>query len=159
VANRFFNKTRKLFNILSSLFFTIVVESVFIASDQRGFFLKESMKRHFAKKIEFNDLGVHSIEPVFFPLIGVKLGKTISSEGGGKKGIVLCEKGIEMNAIINKFPGAKSAFIMDGRAAKIARERHDANVACMSIQNVNEMLAARIIEVFLKTEYIGNREK
>ncbi len=135
------------------------MESVFIASDQAGFFLKERIKQRFSKKILFTDLGVHSTEPVFYPLVGAKLGKKISTESGNKKGIVFCDNCFEMNAIINKFPKAKSALIMDDRAAKIAREMHDANVACMGIHSMNEMLAARIIEVFLRTEFRENKKK
>ena len=115
----------------------IFVENVFIAADQAGFFLKERMKQRFAKKIAFTDLGVHSPEPVFYPLVGVKLGKTISAEPESKKGIVFCDKCLEMNAIINKFPKAKSAIILDDRAAKIAREMHGANIACMGIRTMN----------------------
>ncbi len=134
------------------------MESVFIASDQAGFFLKERIKQRFANKIEFNDLGAHSPEPVFFPLVGVKLGKKISSEPN-KIGIVFCDKCLEMNAIINKFPKAKSALILDDRTAKIARQRHGANIACMGVHTMNEMLAARIIEVFLRTEFKENKKK
>lgn len=135
------------------------MESVFIAADQAGFFLKERIKQRFSKKIEFKDLGIYSTEPVFYPLVGVKLGKTISAETGEKKGIVFCDKCLEMNAIINKFPKAKSAVILDDRAAKIAREKNNANIACVGIHTVNELLAARIIEVFLRTEFRENKKK
>ncbi len=131
------------------------METVFVASDHAGFDLKQKLKWRFASQFKFDDLGVFVPEPVDYPAIAASLAGKVSRANGNKKGILICGTGIGMSIVANKFPKVRAALIYDDLSARMAREHNDANVACIGARTMNEMLAVRLIDVFLSSKFIG----
>ena len=74
-----------------------------IASDHRGYKVKEKLKKYFDKKnIEYVDYGTNSIEVVDYPLFAKELCKGVLSKDVDM-GILICGTGIGMSIVANKF--------------------------------------------------------
>jgi len=130
----------------------------YIASDHAGFHLKNSIKASLAKKFQFEDLGVYVAERVDYPEIAVKLAKRVASEKDSL-GVLICGTGLGMSIVANKVPGVRAAVIYDGFVTKMARQHNNANIACLGERNINERLALQLVELFLRTEFEGNKKE
>jgi ribose 5-phosphate isomerase B len=131
-------------------------EPILIASDHAGFELKEKIKWRFAKECKFEDLGVFAPEPIDYPVVAANLAEKVSAKKGEATGILICGTGIGMNIVANKFSNVRAALIYDDLSARMAREHNNANVACLGARTMNEMLAVRLVELFLNTSFVGN---
>ncbi len=57
----------------------------------------------------------------------------------------------------NKIPGARAALCWNEETARLAREHNDANVLCFGGRFVTPDEAARMVRVFLETDFAGGR--
>ena len=77
-----------------------------IASDHRGYKLKEFLKNHL--DYEMIDYGTTSEESVDYPDFGISLGEAVA-KGNTDLGIAICGSGIGISIACNKVKGIRCA--------------------------------------------------
>lgn len=102
-----------------------------IASDHRGYELKQKLIEYLKTDNEILDLGTHSEESVDFPEYGIKLGEAIMHKEADF-GIAICGTGIGISIAANKVKGIMCAKISNKEEAKLAKEHNNTNVIAMS---------------------------
>lgn len=123
-----------------------------IASDHRGFKLKEKLKTYLTKKgYEVLDLGTDSTKSVDYPDFGIALGEKVRD----KKvdfGIAICGSGIGISIACNKVKGVRCAKVNNKKEAKITRLDNNANVIALN-EKMFLFEAKDIVDAFLTTKY------
>lgn len=128
-----------------------------IASDHRGFKLKQKVTKYLTKN-NYNiiDYGTVSTSPVDYPDYALIIGKAIKD----KKityGIIICGTGIGASIACNKIKKVRCAKVSNVKEAKLARLHNDANVIALN-GNLFFPTAKKIINLFL-TEPFSNDER
>ena len=126
-----------------------------IASDHRGYKLKQEIIENLQKEYQILDLGTNSEESVDFPKYGIALGEVIKNKKADL-GIAICGTGIGISIAVNKVKGVMCAKISNIEEAKLAKEHNNANVIALSGKTPKEE-ALKMIEEFLKS--VPNKEE
>ena len=126
-----------------------------IASDHRGYKLKEKLKKYLEKKAyEVVDFGTDSTNSVDYPDFGIALGEAVR-DNQVEYGIAICGSGIGISIACNKVKGVRCAKVNNKREAKYTRRDNNANIIAL-----NEKLflfeAKDIVDAFLNTKYVEN---
>lgn len=133
---------------------------VAIGSDHGGHELKRTIIDHFtSKKISFIDVGIHNKwESADYPLYAAYVAEEISTNRA-EKGILVCGTGIGMSIAANKFKGIRATLVHDVFSAKATREHNDSNILCMGQRVIGEEVALMIVDMWLSTEFEGERHQ
>lgn len=135
------------------------MKKIIIASDHAGFSLKEKLKLYLEKRgFKVEDLGAYSDERCDYPGFAYAVAKKIYA-GKYNRGVLVCKTGIGNSIVANRLPGVRAALCYNVRAARLSREHNDSNILVLGSSFVNEALARRILEVWLKTKFLGGRHK
>lgn len=131
-----------------------------IGSDHAGFDQKERLKAHLtAQGHEVTDVGTASAdESVDYPDFAEQVARAVAS-GTVERGVLVCGTGIGMAIAANKVDGVRAANVTDPEFARLAREHNDANVVAVSGRFVPEQVNEEIVDVFLGTEFGGERHQ
>lgn len=130
---------------------------VVLASDHRGYDLKEKLKKFFNdQNIITIDVGTYSKEGVDYPDMA-KLGIEKVLQDERNVGIFICGTGIGMSIAANRNPKIRAALCYNTDAALYARKHNDANVLVLSSKFTKRKKAINISKVFLMTEFEGGR--
>lgn len=130
---------------------------VALGADHAGYELKEVILKHLeAQRLTVHDLGTNSADSVDYPRYGFSVGKAVG-EGKADLGIVICGTGQGMAIAANKMAGIRAAVCSDTFSARAAREHNDANVLSLGARVIGEGLALDIVDMFLKTKFLGGR--
>lgn len=128
-----------------------------IASDHGGYMLKEHIKAYLAAKgITCEDFGTNSTDSCDYPDFAKPAAEAVAN-GQCEKGIVICTTGIGVSITANKVKGIRCALCTDTLTAEMTRRHNDANMLAMGAGIVGPMLAERIVDTFLSTEFEGGR--
>jgi len=128
-----------------------------IASDHRGFKLKEKLKKYFVKKnIEFIDYGTDSGVSVDYNDYALKVCEAVNSSEVDY-GILICGTGIGMSIMANKVKGIMCAKVDNSKEARLAREHNNANVISFSA-DLLVLEAKDIIDSYLKASFISEEK-
>ena len=124
-----------------------------IASDHRGYKLKEKLKKYLTKKgYEVLDLGTNSTESADYSDYGIALGEKVRDKEV-EFGIAICGTGIGISIACNKVKGIRCARVTNSHDAKETRIHNNANIVAL-----NEKLflfeAKDIVDAFLNTKYV-----
>ena len=124
-----------------------------VGCDHGGYLLKEKVVKHLQDKgYDVEDMGCYSMESCDYPVYGKKVAKSVS-EGKCDRGIVICTTGIGISITANKFKGVRAALCSDCFSAEATRLHNDANVLALGAGVVGELLALKIVDTFLNTEF------
>lgn len=124
-----------------------------VGCDHGGYLLKEKVVKHLQDKgYDVEDMGCYSMESCDYPVYGKKVAKAVS-EGKCDRGIVICTTGIGISITANKFKGVRAALCSDCFSAEATRLHNDANVLALGAGVVGELLALKIVDTFLNTEF------
>jgi ribose 5-phosphate isomerase B len=121
-----------------------------IASDHRGFKLKESIKvllKFWGHK--FEDFGTFNEEPCDYPDFAKAVVDALKN--GYDFGILICGTGIGMSMAANRF-GNRAAVCRTVEDAKLAREHNNANVLCLG---EHTRFSEDVVKAFLETPFSG----
>lgn len=124
-----------------------------IASDHRGFPLKEKLIKHFEKEkdIIIKDYGTNSIESTDYPDYAYKLGTAINNNDI-EFGIAICGSGIGISIALNKMQGIYCAKVSNREEARYTRIDNNTNcVAFGELTDLEEAIA--IVDTFIHTKY------
>ena len=128
-----------------------------IGSDHAGFDAKEKARSELeALGIEVIDKGAYNLESVDYPDFGAAVAQAVAS-GEVDRGVLVCGSGIGISIAANKVPGARAALCWNEETARLAREHNDANVLCFGARFIEPEQAARMIRLFLETDFAGGR--
>jgi ribose 5-phosphate isomerase B len=128
-----------------------------VGSDHAGFEAKEKAKRELESLgVEVVDKGAHSLDSVDYPDFGAAVAQAVAS-GEVERGVLVCGSGIGISIAANKIPGARAALCWNEETARLAREHNDANVLCFGSRFIEPEQAARMVRLFLETEFAGGR--
>lgn len=131
--------------------------SIAVASDHAGYPLKKLVIEYLTeKKVDFHDYGVFSEERVDYPDFGVLVAREVVA-GKHQFGIIICGTGIGISMAANKITGARAALCCNEYMAEMARRHNNANLLALGGRTTTIDLAARMIDVFLNTEFEGGR--
>ena len=130
-----------------------------VGSDHRGFETKQRIKAIISELgHECIDFGTNDSNPVDYPdpayLVSMALSKNQAD-----RAILICATGLGMSIAANKIKGIRAALCHDELSAQISRDHNDANVLCISADQVGEVLLRKIVEVWLNTEFSGGRHE
>lgn len=130
---------------------------IYIASDHRGFKLKETLKVYLVNSgYTIHDLGNdHYDENDDYPDFAVKVAQKISEDSINNRGILLCGSGVGVDVVANKFNNVRSALVFSPDHAYVARNDDDANVLSLPVAMLGEEDAKKIVSVWLQTPFSG----
>lgn len=130
-----------------------------VGSDHAGIQLKESLipvLKSFGCEIE--DVGVHDTASADYPDLAHQVADRVA-QGEADFGVLACSTGVGISIAANKVPGVRAAVVHNEEGALLSRRHNDANVLCLGQKFVSPDLAARIVEIFLNTEFEGGRHQ
>jgi len=130
---------------------------VALGSDHGGYELKGLILKHLeAQGLKVQDFGTYSADPVDYPKYGFSVGSAII-KGEADLGIVICGTGQGISMTANKISGIRAAVCSETFSARMAREHNNANVLSLGARVIGAGLALDIVDIFLKTEFLGGR--
>lgn len=128
-----------------------------IGSDHAGFVLKQHLvERLRAWGHDVDDHGTDSEEPVDYPAICARVGRSVVA-GGADRGIVLGGSGQGEQLAANKVHGVRAALCNDLYLARLSRQHNDANVLALGGRVVAADLASEITALWLATPFDAGR--
>ena len=128
-----------------------------IGCDHGAFALKNKIIQHLEKQgHEVRDFGTYSTESCDYPEFGEAAARAVAS-GECERGIVICTTGIGISIAANKVRGIRCAHCADTLEAEMTRRHNDANMMALGAGFTGPVLAKRMAEVFLSTEFEGGR--
>jgi ribose 5-phosphate isomerase B len=71
-------------------------------------------------------------------------------------GILFCWTGTGVSMAANKFKGIRAALCDDAETARGARLWNNANILCMSMRRISEVVAKEILDMWFATSYQPN---
>jgi ribose 5-phosphate isomerase B len=130
-----------------------------VGSDHRGFDIKQQIMA-IATELghECIDVGTSDNNPIDYPDLAYLAAMAVSKKEADRA-ILACATGIGMSMAANKVKGIKAALCHDELTAQISRDHNDANVLCLSADQVGVVLLRKMVEVWLSTEFSGGRHE
>ena len=124
-----------------------------VGCDHGALDLKNLIVSYLQKKgHEVKDFGTYTAESCDYPDYVGAAAKAVA-RGECERGIVLCTTGIGASITANKVKGVRCALLSDLMSARMTREHNDTNVMALGAGVVGEMLALKIVDVWLETEF------
>ena len=132
--------------------------TIAIGNDHAGYALKVKLLEMLKDKYEFTDYGCYSPERYDYPDAAEAVANAIVA-GKHERGILICGSGIGISIAANKVPGIRCALCGDIYSAEMTRRHNNANVLAMGAHLTAPVLAKKILDVFLSTEFEGGRHQ
>lgn len=130
----------------------INTKKIGVASDHRGFKLKQKLTNYLNKRgYTVIDYGCDNGNAHDYPEYGFKLGEAIRDKKI-EKGIAICGSGIGISIACNKVKGVRCAKVNSAKEAKYTRLDNDANAIALN-GDMPLYRAKDIVDTFLKTEF------
>ena len=104
------------------------------------------------------DVGTFDEGSVDYPDIAADVAGQVS-RGDVERGILICGTGLGMCIAANKLAGVRAAPCHDDLTAELSRRHNDLNVLCLSGDMLGERLVDRLVEIWLKTKFEGERHE
>ncbi|MCI6107976.1 MAG: RpiB/LacA/LacB family sugar-phosphate isomerase [Candidatus Faecimonas sp.] len=127
-----------------------------IASDHRGYTLKEQLIDRLMEEYDITDCGTTSTESVDYPDYAFKLGNLVADKDVDF-GIAICGTGIGISIACNKVKGIRCAKVDTLEEAIATRVDNDSNIIAFG-ENMPLEKALELIKTFIKTN-ASNEEK
>ena len=130
---------------------------IFIATDHRGYQLKEKIKQWLSEwNYEFEDFGAHQLDsnddyPDFIHLAA----QAVSQDPQNSKGIILGGSGQGEAMVANKYKGVRAAVYYGGPKdiINLSREHNDANVLALGASFLDEESTKKAVKFWLETPF------
>ena len=128
---------------------------IYLASDHRGFKLKEAILADLkGKGFEVMDAGnaVYD-ESDDFPPFALLAAHQVVSNPENSRGIVICGSGIGVSVVANKVHGICCGLCSSSDQAYVGREDDDINMLAIGSDFISEDDALKMVRVFLTTSF------
>lgn len=128
-------------------------EKVVIGADHAGFKIKEHVKKFLIKTgYDVFDEGADKLDKNDdYPIYAFKVAEKVSKTDA--KGILFCGSSEGVCIAANKIKGIRAVSVWSSENAKLSRQHNDANVLCLSGQQLKNKKAEKIILTWLKTKF------
>lgn len=131
--------------------------NISIGSDHGGFALKETIKAHLeGQGHTVNDCGTYSLDSCDYPIYGKAAAQAVA-DGTCDRAIVVCTTGIGISITANKVKGVRCALCGSEAQAEMTRRHNNANALAIGAAITGELVALRIVDTFLNTDFEGGR--
>jgi len=132
---------------------------VAIGSDHRGFDAKQQIKAIITQMgHECVDFGTDGTHPVDYPDLAYVVATAVSQQEADRA-VLICATGLGMSIAANKVKGIRAALCHDELSAHVSRDHNDANILCLSGDQIGEVLLRKIVEAWLSTEFSQGRHQ
>ncbi|OGY16541.1 MAG: hypothetical protein A2785_03040 [Candidatus Chisholmbacteria bacterium RIFCSPHIGHO2_01_FULL_49_18] len=84
--------------------------------------------------------------------IGKEVGERVA-KGEFEFGVACCWSGTGVCMAANRFRRARAALCWDAETAKLARKWDNANILCLSLRFISDMVAKEILKVWFSTKF------
>lgn len=121
-----------------------------IASDHRGYILKEQIIDRLMNQYDITDCGTTSEESVDYPDYAFKLGSLVADKDVDF-GIAICGTGIGISIACNKVKGVRCAKVDTKEEAIATRVDNDSNIIAFGEKMPLEK-AVELITIFIETK-------
>lgn len=133
--------------------------SIAIASDHAGFDLKTYVIKRLKKAgYQVQDFGPKSDSSVDYADFGHKVASAVELSPD-VLGILICGSGNGICMTANKHTSIRAALCWSPEISALARQHNNANILCLPARFVSKMLAGRIVDSFLSSEFEGGRHQ
>ena len=127
--------------------------------DHGALALKNKDVEHLKQRnFQVEDFGTHTLDSCDYPDFAADAARAVA-DGRCDRGIVLCTTGIGVSISANKIKGIRCALLSDVLSAEMTRLHNDSNVMALGAAVVGEMLALKIVDTWLDTEFEGGRHQ
>ncbi|UCE04836.1 MAG: ribose 5-phosphate isomerase B [bacterium] len=128
-----------------------------LASDHAGYELKTEVKNYLEQiDVRTEDFGTFKIDSVDYPDYGILAARAVA-KGRADRGILICGTGIGMSIVANKVQGIRAALCTSLEMAEQSRRHVNSNILVMGGKIIDHDLALKIVDVWLKTPFEGER--
>lgn len=128
-----------------------------VASDHRGYQMKTRLVQLLeSMEHEVIDYGPSDAANVDYPDYARLVARSVASQDT-ERGILICGTGIGMCITANKFAGVRAAPCHDTVTAEYSRLHNNANVVCLSSNQLSDAQAEQIISIWLSTSFEEGR--
>lgn len=128
-----------------------------IGCDHGGYALKKEIATFLKNNgHQVIDIGCHSEDSVDYPVYAKDLCEQVINNTA-EKGIIICGTGLGVSMVSNRIVGIRAALCSESFSARMSREHNDANVLCLGGRVIGVSLAIEIVDIWLATEFEGDR--
>jgi ribose 5-phosphate isomerase B len=128
-----------------------------LASDHAGYDLKTKVIEHLQQiSIRAEDFGCFKTDSVDYPDYGILAARAVA-KGKADRGILICSTGIGMSIVANKVKGVRAALCTSLEMAEQSRRHVNSNILVLGGKIIDHGLALKIVNVWLKTPFEGER--
>lgn len=121
-----------------------------IASDHRGYKLKEYLKNVLVNEYEVVDFGTDSEVSTDYPDYAFALGEAVVNKNVDF-GVAICGSGIGISIACNKVKGIRCAKVSNKEEAAVTRIDNNSNIVAFS-EKLSEQDALEVVKTFITTE-------
>jgi ribose 5-phosphate isomerase B len=133
-------------------------KSILIAAAPFAVTLKDALMVHLKENgYEVLDFGATQTKEIPYFESATNVCKSIQSRTFDRA-ILLCETGMGMSIVANRFRGIVASVVESVFAAKMCRAINNANVLCLGAMIWGDRMAKEVVDVFLTTEFTENFE-
>jgi len=130
-------------------------KAIGLGSDDAGYELKETLKRHLTSQgLTVHDYGCHSVAPVDYPDVAAAMAHDVAA-ARLDRGILVCGTGIGMAIAANKVRGVYAAQAHDTFSAERARKSNNAQIITLGARVIGPELAKQILDHWMASEFTG----
>lgn len=131
------------------------MRAVYLASDHAGFRLKTFLAKLLREReYDVIDCGPAELTPGDdYPKFGAAACKLVATHDA--RGILVCDTGIGMSIVANRFPAIRAALVCNKFMAERSRLHNNANVLCLGQEEVSEAAAEDLVLAWLRTDFSG----
>ena len=130
---------------------------VAIGCDHGGLNIKNAIIEYLKENnIEYNDFGCYTEESVDYPVYAYKVATDVINTAD-TLGILCCGTGIGISMAANKVKGIRAAVCTNDFMAEMTRRHNNSNIICMGGRIIDEQTAVKLADIFLNTEFEGDR--
>ena len=126
---------------------------VFIATDHRGFELKNKLVEYLQEKdIRIEDFGNYKLDPEDdYPDFVQKVAQAVQQNPDENLGIVICGSGIGVSISVNRFKHIRCGIALNVSQVQHGRENDHTNILAIASDYTDFETAKKYIEVFLSS--------
>jgi ribose 5-phosphate isomerase B len=137
---------------------------IHIGADHAGFYLKEALVNYLRKlNYEVIDHGAHIYDEFDdYPDFIAPVGRAISDQPNGAKGIVIGGSGQGEAMVANQFPSVRAVvfygnkIFQNSNIIKLSRQHNDANVLSLGARFLTTGEAKSAVKTWLETSFSGD---
>ena len=127
---------------------------VFIATDHRGFELKNKLVEYLQEKnIRIEDFGNYQYDPLDDnPDFAQKVAQAVQQNPQENFGIVVCGSGIGVSIAVNRFKKIRCGIALNAAQVQHGRENDHINILSIASDYTDFETAKKYVDIFLSTQ-------